>query len=32
LGAGEVRFGIDGSTLRLVAGSAGLDFRGAGLD
>lgn len=28
LGAGEVRFGIDGSTLRLVAGSAGLDFRG----
>jgi heat shock protein HslJ len=32
LGAGEVRFGIDGSTLRLVAGSEGLDFRGAGLD
>ncbi|HWP63533.1 MAG TPA: META domain-containing protein [Candidatus Binatia bacterium] len=30
LGAGEVRFGIDGSTLRLVAGSAGLDFRSPG--
>lgn len=30
LGAKEVVFGIDGSTLRLVAGAAGLDFRGAG--
>lgn len=30
LGAGAVVFGIDGSTLRLVAGSAGLDYRGPG--
>ncbi len=29
LGAGAVAYGIDGPTLRLVAGSAGLDFRGA---
>lgn len=30
LGAKEVVFGIDGPTLRLVAGSRGLDFQGPG--
>lgn len=30
LGAKEVVFGIDGATLRLVAGSRGLDFQGPG--